>query len=72
MFKLNKIQKKITKLTAVFNNIIDALNDAICQLNDEIAKNEDEIITLRGCNAIYGSKIKEYEALRENVESIVK
>lgn len=69
---LKKMQNKVDKLIAVFTNIIAELNTQIAELNKAIDDNENQILSARSENVQYSEKIKEYEALKAKVESIVK
>jgi hypothetical protein len=66
------MQSNIDKLMSVFTNLVNALDSSISELKNEISVNNNHIAELHSENAVMVSKIDEYEALRNRVESIVK
>ena len=69
---LTKMQKKVDNVMVVFNNIITELTTQIGELDKAIESNNRYISTAQSENEQYAEKIKEYEALKNKVESIVK
>lgn len=69
---LKKMQNKVEKLVTVLTNVVSELDNQIGELNDGIAENNEKITTAQSENAQYSGKIKEYERLRNMVESIIK
>jgi chromosome segregation ATPase len=69
---LAKMQKKVDNVMAVFNNVIKELSTQIGELTKAIDSNNEKITTAQSENVQYSEKIKEYEALKNKVESIVK
>ena len=71
MNKINKVYRRVDKMLSVFTKLIDELEKGILELKNAMCKNEEKIETLREENESYTNKIKEYEALRVNVEHIL-
>lgn len=69
---LSKMQKKVDNVMSVFNNVIKELTTQIGELNKGIESNNQTINNATAENILYAEKIKEYEALKNKVESIVK
>lgn len=69
---LAKMQKKVDKVMIVFTNVIEELTTQIEELGNAIKSNNQQISTAQLQNEQYDEKIKEYEALKNKVESIVK
>jgi hypothetical protein len=69
---LGKMQERVDKLLSVFTKLIAELNRAIDTLDGEITKNNEAIEKAKADNEVYESKIKEYNALKSNLEHIVK
>ena len=69
---LTKMQKKVDNVMVVFTNAIKELTTQIGELNNAIESNKQQISTAQAENEQYSEKIKEYEALKNKVESIVK
>lgn len=69
---LSKMQKKVDGVMSVFNNAIKELATQIGELNKGIESNNQTIANATAENILYAEKIKEYEALKNKVESIVK
>ena len=69
---LAKMQKKVDNVMVVFTNVIKELATQIGELDNAIETNNQRISTAQTENEQYSEKIKEYEALKNKVESIVK
>lgn len=69
---LTKMQKKIDNVMVVFTNVIKELTTQIEELDNAIESNNQQIATAQTRNEQYSEKIREYEALKNKVESIVK
>ena len=69
---LAKMQKKIDNVMVVFTNVIKELTTQIGELDNAIEINNQQISTALLQNQQYAEKIKEYETLKNKVESIVK
>lgn len=69
---LNRMQRKIDRLSSIFIKLIDALNEAIEYLTSKISDNTDHIRKLEDDNYLYQTKIEEYKSFKTNVEHIVK
>lgn len=69
---LTKMQKKVDNVMSVFNNVIKELTTQIGELDNAIESNNQQISTAQSQNEQYAEKIREYEALKTKVESIVK
>ena len=69
---LVKMQKKVDNVMSVFNNAITELTTQIGELTNAIESNNQQISTAQSQNEQYAEKIREYEALKTKVESIVK
>ena len=69
---LAKMQKKVDNVMVVFTNVIKELTTQIGELDSAIESNNQQISTAQLQNQQYAEKIKEYEALKTKVESIVK
>ena len=69
---LAKMQKKVDNVMVVFTNVIKELTTQIGELDGAIESNNQQISTAQLQNQQYAEKIKEYETLKNKVESIVK
>ena len=69
---LAKMQKKVDNVMVVFTNVIKELATQIGELDNAIETNNQRISTAQLQNEQYAEKIKEYETLKNKVESIVK
>lgn len=69
---LVKMQKKVDNVMVVFTNVIKELTTQIGELTNAIESNNQQISTAQSENVQYSEKIKEYEALRNKIESVVK
>ena len=69
---LAKMQKKVDNVMVVFTNVIKELTTQIGELDNAIESNNQQIATAQSQNEQYAEKIKEYETLKNKVESIVK
>ena len=69
---LAKMQKKVDNVMVVFTNVIKELTTQIGELDSAIESNNQRISTAQLQNEQYAEKIKEYETLKNKVESIVK
>lgn len=69
---LSKMQKKVDNVMNVFNNIVKELSTQIGELDKGIESNNKIISTAVEENKLYAEKIKEYETLKNKVESIIK
>ena len=69
---LVKMQKKVDNVMVVFTNVIKELTTQIGELDSAIESNNQQISTAQLQNQQYAEKIKEYETLKNKVESIVK
>ena len=69
---LAKMQKKVDNVMIVFTNVIKELTTQIGELDNAIESNNQQIATAQSQNEQYAEKIKEYETLKNKVESIVK
>ena len=69
---LAKMQKKVDNVMVVFTNVIKELTTQIGELDSAIESNNQQISTAQLQNEQYAEKIKEYETLKNKVESIVK
>ena len=69
---LAKMQKKVDNVMVVFTNVIKELATQIGELDNAIESNNQRISTAQLQNEQYAEKIKEYETLKNKVESIVK
>lgn len=69
---LVKMQKKVDNVMVVFTNVIKELTTQIGELDNAIETNNQRISTAQLQNEQYAEKIKEYETLKNKVESIVK
>ena len=72
LLNLGKMQERVDKLLSVFTKLIAELNRAIDTLDGEISRNNEAIEKAKADNEVYESKIKEYNALKSNLENIVK
>jgi hypothetical protein len=72
LLNLGKMQERVDKLLSVFTKLIAELNRAIDTLDGEITRNNEAIEKAKADNEVYESKIKEYNALKSNLENIIK
>ena len=72
MIDFKKMQKKVDSVTKLFISVINELTTQIGELDKAIESNNQNISKAQSENEQYAEKIREYEALKTKVESIVK